>query len=122
MDAEIEVYSRQIRSLLDRICASVEGLSESQLSWLPTIDGANSAYVIDAHTLGCVHAWVLGIACGRATKRDRPAEFRAAGGYAVPPQRQVEVRERNRIIVSEHDGRMIVDDELYREVVKKMKI
>lgn len=51
-----------------------------------------------------------------------PIERGAAGGYAVPPQRQVEVRERNRIIVSEHDGRMIVDDELYREVVKKMKI
>ena len=82
MDAEIEVYSRQIRSLLDCICASVEGLSDSQLNWQPTIDGANSAYVIAAHTLGCVRAWVLGIACGRATGRDRPAEFRAAGGYA----------------------------------------
>ncbi len=81
MDAEIEVYSRQIRSLLDRICASVEGLSESQLNWQPTIDGANSAYVIAAHTLGCVRGWVLGIACGRATGRDRPAEFRATGGY-----------------------------------------
>lgn len=51
-----------------------------------------------------------------------PIERGAAGGYAVPPQRQVEVRQRNRIIVSEHDGRMIVDDELYREVVKKMKM
>jgi len=82
MDAEIEVYSRQIQSLLDRICASVEGLSESQLNWQPPIEGANSAYVIAAHTLGCVRAWVLGIACERATGRDRPAEFRAAGGYA----------------------------------------
>ena len=82
MDAEIEVYSREIRSLLDRICASVEGLSESQLNWRPRLEGANSAYVIAAHTLGCVRAWVLGIACGRATGRDRPAEFRAAGGYA----------------------------------------
>lgn len=51
-----------------------------------------------------------------------PIERGAAGGYAVPPQRQVEVRQRNRVIVSEHDGRMIVDDELYREVVKKMKL
>ncbi len=81
VDAEIDAYSQQIRSLLDRICACVEGLSESQLNWRPTIDGANSAYVIAAHTLGCVRAWVLGIACGRATGRDRPAEFRAAGGY-----------------------------------------
>ncbi len=51
-----------------------------------------------------------------------PIERGAAGGYAVPPQRQVEVRQRNRVIVSEHDGRMIVDDELYREVVEKMKL
>lgn len=51
-----------------------------------------------------------------------PIERGAAGGYAVPPQRQVEVRQRNRVIVSEHDGRMIVDDELYREVVKKMRL
>ena len=40
----------------------------------------------------------------------------AAAGYMVPPQRQVEIRQRDRIIVSEHDGRIIVDDELYREV------
>ncbi|MDX1439933.1 MAG: hypothetical protein R3284_08530 [Rubricoccaceae bacterium] len=44
----------------------------------------------------------------------------AAAGYAVPPQRQVEVRKRNRIIVSEHDGRIIVDDTLYQEVVDEM--
>ena len=82
MDAEIEAYSRQIRSLLDRLCACLEGLSESQLNWRPPIDGANSAYAIAAHTLGCARAWVLGIACGRAIGRDRPAEFRAAGSYA----------------------------------------
>lgn len=44
----------------------------------------------------------------------------AAAGYAVPPQRQVEVRKRNRIIVSEHDGRIIVDDTLFQEVVGEM--
>lgn len=44
----------------------------------------------------------------------------AAAGYAVPPQRQVEVRKRNRIIVSEHDGRIIVDDSLFQEVVDEM--
>ena len=82
MDAEIEAYSRQIRSLLDRLRACHEGLSESQLNWRPPIDGANSAYAIAAHTLGCARAWVLGIACGQAIGRDRPAEFRAAGSYA----------------------------------------
>ncbi len=82
MDAEIEAYSRQIRSLLDRLCACLEGLNESQLNWRPPLDGANSAYAIAAHTLGCARAWVLGIACGQAIGRDRPAEFRAAGSFA----------------------------------------
>ncbi|MEO0558552.1 MAG: hypothetical protein AAF170_10255 [Bacteroidota bacterium] len=44
-----------------------------------------------------------------------PIERGAAAGYMVPPQRQVEIRQRDRIIVSEHDGRIIVDDQLFRE-------
>ena len=79
MNPEIEAYSRQIRSLLERILAGLEGLSEAQLNWRPPTEGANSAYVIAAHTLGNAHVWVLGIACGREMGRDRPAEFRASG-------------------------------------------
>ncbi len=81
MDAEVEAYSAQIRSLLDRVCASLDGLNETQMNWRPAIDGANSAYVIAAHTLGNARVWVMGIACGQAMGRDRPAEFRAVGGY-----------------------------------------
>lgn len=47
-----------------------------------------------------------------------PVERGAAAGYTVPPQRQVEIRQRDRIIVSEHDGRILVDDTLFREVVE----
>ncbi len=82
MDAEIEAYSRQIRSLLDRVCVSLEGLNEAQMNWRPPIDGANSAYVIATHTLGSARACVLGIACGQAMGRDRPAEFQADGSHA----------------------------------------
>jgi predicted nucleic acid-binding Zn-ribbon protein len=49
-----------------------------------------------------------------------PIERGAAAGYLVPPQRQVEIRQRDRIIVSEHDGRIIVDPDLYREVVDSL--
>ena len=45
-----------------------------------------------------------------------PIERGAAAGFMVPPQRQVEIRQRDRIIVSEHDGRILVDDGLFREV------
>jgi uncharacterized damage-inducible protein DinB len=83
MEAEIESYSRQIRSILERVCACLDGLSEAQLNRRPPVDGANSVYVIAAHTLGNARAWVLGIACGRPLERDRPAEFRASGRDAA---------------------------------------
>jgi uncharacterized damage-inducible protein DinB len=83
MDAEIETLSRQIRSLLERVCDCLEGLSEAKLNWRPPVDGANSAYAIAAHTLGNARGWVLGIACGQPVERDRPAEFRASGRDAA---------------------------------------
>jgi uncharacterized damage-inducible protein DinB len=79
MTSEVETLSRQIRSLIDRVSQSAQGLSEAQLNWCPPIAGANSAYAIAAHTLGNARAWVLGIACGQTVERDRPAEFRASG-------------------------------------------
>ena len=82
MNPEIETYSRQIRSLLKRVLAALEGLSEAQMNRRPPIAGANSAHVIAAHTVGNARAFVLGIACEREMGRDRPAEFRAAGSYA----------------------------------------
>ena len=83
MDAEIEGYRRQIQSLLERVCGCLEGLSEAQLNWRPPMPGANSVYVIAAHTLGNARAWVLGIACGWPIERDRPAEFQASGPDAA---------------------------------------
>jgi predicted nucleic acid-binding Zn-ribbon protein len=46
----------------------------------------------------------------------------AAAGFAVPPQRQVEIRQRKRIIACEHTGRIIVDRDLYNEVVENMDL
>lgn len=50
-----------------------------------------------------------------------PLERGAAGGYAVPPQRQVEVGKRARVLNCEHTGRIIVDPELFREVTDEMR-
>ena len=44
----------------------------------------------------------------------------AAAGFAVPPQRQVEIRQRNRIVACEHTGRIIVDKELYAETTQAL--
>jgi uncharacterized damage-inducible protein DinB len=79
MDAEIGTYSRELQSLLARVCGCLDGLDEAQLNWRAPVAGANSIYVIASHTLGNVRAWVLGIACGQPVTRDRPAEFRASG-------------------------------------------
>ena len=49
-----------------------------------------------------------------------PLERGAAAGFAVPPQRQMEIRQRNRIVACEHTGRIIVDSELYQETVKDL--
>ena len=46
----------------------------------------------------------------------------AAGGFAVPPQRQVEIRQRNRIIACEHTGRIIVDPEMYRDSISDLEL
>ncbi len=79
MNAEISLYAAELHRLLDKLAASVEGLDEAQLNWRPPLPGANSRYVLVAHVLGNLEAWVLGIACGQAIDRDRPAEFTSSG-------------------------------------------
>lgn len=44
----------------------------------------------------------------------------AASGFAVPPQRQVEIRQCNRIVACEHTGRIIVDLDLYDRTTKDL--
>jgi predicted nucleic acid-binding Zn-ribbon protein len=46
----------------------------------------------------------------------------AASGFAVPPQRQLEIRQQNRIVACEHTGRIIVDNDLFIATIKKVKI
>ncbi len=81
MNAEIQTYSHQIRSLLERIVGRLDGLSHEELNRGPPWEGANSPYVVAAHVLGNARAWVLGIACGRPLRRDRPGEFRSSAAY-----------------------------------------
>lgn len=49
-----------------------------------------------------------------------PLERGAAAGFAVPPQRQVEIRQGNRIVACEHTGRIIVDHELYQQTIEEL--
>jgi predicted nucleic acid-binding Zn-ribbon protein len=46
----------------------------------------------------------------------------ASGGsfFVIPPQRQLEIAQRKKIIADEHSGRILVDPELAREEEDKM--
>lgn len=50
-----------------------------------------------------------------------PLQRGAASGFSVPPQRQVEIRQRNRIVACEHTGRIIVDSELFEETINELE-
>lgn len=78
---------------------------------------ANAANAVDARYYRAYSRLRTRIRDGRAVV---PLERGAAAGFAVPPQRQVEIRQRNRIIADEHTGRIIVDLELYRETTEAM--
>lgn len=79
MNAEIAGYDESIRTRLEAVVSCLDGLTEAQINWRPTLDEGNSLYAVAAHTLGNAQAWVLGIACGVDLRRDRPAEFAATG-------------------------------------------
>jgi len=51
-----------------------------------------------------------------------PMERGAALGMALPPQTQVEVRRKNKIIIDEHSGRIVVDPSFFDEAKKQLKI
>jgi hypothetical protein len=75
---EIDELHVSIRDRLERVAATLDGLTSDQLNYHVPVDGGNTAYVLAAHTLGNARAWVLAIACGRDIGRDRPAEFQAS--------------------------------------------
>ena len=84
MTGELDLYLSELKRILAKLREAIEGLDEAQLNWRPSTPEANSVYVIAAHILGNIEAWVLGIAGGQPIERDRPAEFRAEGPEAAP--------------------------------------
>ncbi len=83
MNAELAAYRGSIDRRLREICDVLDGLTPAQLNLRPDVDCANSGWVLATHTLGNARAWVLGIACRRDVRRDRPAEFASSGGDAA---------------------------------------
>jgi hypothetical protein len=82
VNGDIETYSHYIRKQIASIQDCLREMTEEQINRAPDVSGGNSAFVIGTHVLGNARAWVLGIACGRAVVRDRPAEFASRGTSA----------------------------------------
>ena len=89
----------------------VIGDTENEMADLETLREETMA-AIDKRYLGAYQRLVSRLRDGRAVV---PVVRGAAGGFAVPPQRQVEIRQGNRIVVCEHTGRIIVDEKLFDE-------
>ena len=89
MKTEIAHYEASIRTRLGAVVTCLDGLTETQMNWRPTVADGNSAYALATHTLGNARAWVLGIACGQEMRRDRPAEFAASGADARQMREQL---------------------------------
>ncbi|TVQ68177.1 MAG: hypothetical protein EA360_00485 [Balneolaceae bacterium] len=51
-----------------------------------------------------------------------PMERGAALGMSLPPQTQVEVRRKNKVIIDEHSGRIVIDPTFFAEARKQLKL
>ena len=60
---------------------------------------------------------------GRSLRSLVPVERGASGGsfIKIPPQRQLDIAARKKIIVDEHSGRILVDSDLAEEQKQKME-
>ncbi len=87
MDAEVATYAHELRWILEQICSTLDGLTESQLAWRPPTGTANSTSAIAHHVVSSTRVYALGFGCGQPVTRDRPAEFTPAG---MPGQELIE--------------------------------
>jgi predicted nucleic acid-binding Zn-ribbon protein len=112
--AELDDILKEKRGELDQVVEETEKEQESFVALRQ-----EAAEAIEPRYLKAYERLRNRLRDGRAVV---PIERGAAGSFMVPPQRQVEVRQRNRIVVCEHTGRVIVDDELFNETIEEMDV
>jgi predicted nucleic acid-binding Zn-ribbon protein len=112
--AEAQARLDELSALVDEKKKELEvviGDTENEMKDLNKLRDT-TAESIDDRYLSAYHRLRDRLRDGRAVV---PLIRGAAGGFAVPPQRQVEIRQGNRIVVCEHTGRIIVDENLFIE-------
>lgn len=117
--AEAEARLADIEDILQRKQAELDAVldeTKQEQTELETLR-QEAEKAVDSRYLRAYQRLRTRLRDGRAVV---PLERGAAAGFAVPPQRQVEIRQRNRIVACEHTGRIIVDSELYEHTIREI--
>lgn len=72
-------YLHFVDRALDGMAAILAELGDERANRRPELPGANSPYAIVTHCLGVMEYWAGHLVAGRTVRRDRDAEFTAAG-------------------------------------------
>lgn len=121
IEAENSNNMEESKARLDELTALIDekgkelevviGDTENEMKSLDELRD-DTVSIIDKRYINAYQRLIQRLRDGRAVV---PLVRGAAGGFAVPPQRQVEIRQGNRIVVCEHTGRIIVDQQLFEE-------
>jgi hypothetical protein len=90
----LEVFEWYLDQALDQLLAAAGALGDERVNRRPDLPGANSAFAIVTHCLGVIEYWGGAVIAGRTIRRDRAAEFVAAGTLAELADRVAASRRR----------------------------
>lgn len=82
MGIPVDAVASYVDKAIDDLTAIVIGLGDEAANRRPPLPGANSPYALLRHCLGVLEFWGGEVVAGREVRRDRDAEFRAAGPVA----------------------------------------
>jgi len=83
---EVASFWRAIRETVDRLLATLDGLSDEQINWRPAAPEANPLSVLAIHTMGNVEENILETLCGQPVNRQRDQEFQESGASVAAIQ------------------------------------
>jgi len=112
--AETEKLYETKKKNLDKVITNTEDEEEKLIEKRKEVEDQ-----LDKRYLRSYKRLREGLANGMAVV---PMEKGAALGMALPPQTQVEVRRRNKIIIDENSGRIVVDPTFFTEAKKDLKV
>src|SRR6185312_4026793 len=75
---EVASFWRAIRETVDRLLATLDGLSQDEINWRPAAPEANPLSILAIHTMGNVEENILETLCGQPVNRQRDREFQAS--------------------------------------------